>query len=434
MTRFPTARRPPSCRGSSLPPPAPSRDRLRVVHLGKYYPPSAGGIESHTRTLAQAQAALGADVRVVVVNHAAADGRDVTFDSYTPTPTADEWDGPVRVTRVGRWATVAKLDVAPGLPGVLRRILRDPPDVWHLHAPNVTMMLAIVAQPRIRPLVVTHHSDIVRRRVTRYAVRPLERAVYRRAARVLATSDPYAAGSELLRRFADRRATLPLGIDLAPFRNPSAAALDGAARLRERHGAPLWLCVGRLIHYKGLHVALAALRAVPGRLLVIGTGPLEPALRGRAAELGVADRVAWHGHGSDDELVGAYHAAAGLWFPSAARSEAFGLVQVEAMAAGCPVANTAIPHSGVPWVCRHEREGLTVPGNDPAALAAAANRLLAEPGLRDRLAAAGRERAAAEFDRWVMGRRCLDVYRAVLAGGPARARPAPDGGEPPRRD
>ena len=153
----------------------------------------------------------------------------------------------------------------------------------------------------------------------------------------------------------------------------------------------MWLCVGRLIYYKGLSVALAALRDVPGRLLVIGTGPMEAELRSRAVELGVADRVVFHGRASTDELVGAYRAATALWFPSTARSEGFGLVQVEAMASGCPVINTAIAGSGVPWVCRHEREGLTVPINDPAALAAAAKRILTEPGLRERLAGAGRD-------------------------------------------
>jgi rhamnosyl/mannosyltransferase len=407
-------------RSVSLPPSRPPADRLRVVHLGKYYPPAAGGIETHTRDLALTQAALGTDVRVVVVNHAAADGRDVTFDRFAATPPADDRDGPVRVLRAGRWANLAKLDIAPGLPGLLRKMLRDPPDVWHLHTPNVTMMLAVLASPRIRPLVVTHHSDIVRQRVLKYVVRPAENAVYRRAARILPTSPAYVEGSEVLKRFADKLTPLPLGIELSTFRHPSPAAERAAAEFRAKYPGPLWLCVGRLIYYKGLHVALDALRYVPGTLLVVGTGPLEADLKRRAEELGVAGRVAWLGAADADRLVGAYHAATAFWFPSVARSEGFGIVQVEAMAAGCPVINTAIPGSGVAWVCRHEKEGLTVPVNDPAAFAAAANRLAADPGLRARLAAAGRERAAAEFDRTVMGRRSLDVYRAVLAGPPAR--------------
>src|SRR5262245_25407167 len=151
--------------GARLAERCPLSKPLRVVHLGKYYPPSPGGIEGHTQTLARAQAALGADVRVLVVNHAAADGRDATFDRFTRTSDAEETDCRVRVTRVGRWASLAKLDIAPGLLGAVRRLARERPDVWHLHAPNVTMMLAVLANSRIRPLVITHHSDIVRQRV-----------------------------------------------------------------------------------------------------------------------------------------------------------------------------------------------------------------------------------------------------------------------------
>ncbi len=262
--------------------------------------------------------------------------------------------------------------------------------------------------------MITHHSDIVRQRVLKYAVRPIESAIYRRAARILPTSSAYVEGSELLKRFAEKVTPLPLGIDLEPFRNPSPAAVAFARELREKHGSPLWLCVGRLIYYKGLPVALAALRDVPGKLLIIGTGPLEAELKAKAAELGVADRVVFQGHADADQLAGAYRAATAVWFPGTARSEAFGLVQVEAMASGCPVVNTAIAGSGVPWVCRNEREGLTVPVNDPAALAAAANRLLAEPALSEKLAAGGRARAAAEFDHRVMAERSLAIYREVI--------------------
>jgi rhamnosyl/mannosyltransferase len=88
------------------------------------------------------------------------------------------------------------------------------------------------------------------------------------------------------------------------------------------------------------------------------------------------------------------------------------------MASGCPVINTALPGSGVPWVSRHEREGLTVPVGDPDALASASRRLLAELDLRDRLVQAGRHRASSEFDHRVMAERSLEIYRNVIGSAP----------------
>jgi rhamnosyl/mannosyltransferase len=395
---------------------------LRVCHLAKFYPPARGGIETHVQTLARTQAELGAEVRVVCVNHRDRNGRDTTWDRFSRTETVEERDGPVRLTRVGKCASVARLDVCPDLAPVWRRV-RAAADVVHVHAPNPTMTLALAFRPPRVPLVITHHSDVVRQRLLGLAYRPVEMLVYGRAAVVGSDSPPYPEGSALLRRFAAKTRVLPLGIDLSPYLEPNAAARAHSRRLREEFGAPLWLAVGRLVYYKGLQNAMRALRDVPGRLLIIGEGPLHRDLLRQAQALAVADRVTWRGQVDPDELVGAYHAATALWFPSNSRSEGFGLVQVEAMASGCPVINTAVPASGVAWVSRHEETGLTVPVNDPDALAAAARHLLEAPTLRDRLARAARARACGEFDHRLMAARSLELYRQAGAGlrKPARA-------------
>lgn len=376
---------------------------LRICHLGKYYPPAPGGIETHTRTLARAQAALGAEVRVFCVNHQGG-------------PTAVERDGPVEVTRFGRVGSALKLDFCPDL---VRGLARVEADILHLQVPNPTMLLALLAARPATPLVVAYQSDVINQRLRAALFRPLERLAYRRVRLILPSSPNYPGGSPFLRAYADRLEVLPMGIDLKPYLEPSAADLEEARRVRAAHGrgGPLWLGAGRMVYYKGFIHAVRALRRVEGRLVLIGGGPDAPRLAAEVRRLGLGDRVDFLGtlpHYLD--VVPYYLAADAFWFPSNARSEAFGLVQVEAMACGCPVINTRIPHSGVPWVSRHEETGLTVPVNDPDALAAAARRLIEEPELRDRLVAAARRRAAAEFDHRVMAERSLALYRRVLAG------------------
>jgi rhamnosyl/mannosyltransferase len=393
---------------------------MRICHLGKFYPPASGGIETHLRTLAQAQAGLGMNVRVLCVNHLDARGRDVTWEAFTPTPTVEEWDGPVRLTRAGRRASLARFDLCLGLPGLVARLRQQRLDLLHLHVPNPTMLLTLAAVRPQLPLVVTYHSDVVRQRRLARMLQPFENLVLGRATSILATSPTYAAGSESLRAYHHKVTVLPFGIDLQPYLAPPPQAQATAGWLRQEYGEPLWLAVGRLVYYKGLHNAVQALASVPGKLLVVGEGPLAGELRELASQAKVADRVVWRGRLSDHELVGAYHAATALWFPSNARSEAFGFVQVEAMASGCPVINTAIPASGVPWVSRHEETGLTVPMDDPPALARAARRLLTESGLRERLSHDARARACAEFDHTLMARRTLGIYRSALGAVPSR--------------
>ncbi|MCI0684019.1 MAG: glycosyltransferase [Gemmataceae bacterium] len=364
-------------------------------------------------TITRAQAALGADVRVICVSHLDRHRRDATWRSFAQTTNHQELDGTIKLTRVGRVASLARFDLCPRLPSLIAA-LRGHVDLVHLHVPNPTMLTALaLALPA--PIVVTYHSDVVRQKTLALAVRPFERFVFQRARAIFTTSPAYAKGSPLLHAYRDKVRVLPFGIDLRPFLQPSAEACRQEAQLREQHGQPLWLAVGRLVYYKGLEHAVRALAHVQGKLLVIGEGPLQRDLARHAAERGVAERIVWRGRCSDAELAGAYRAATALWFPSNARSEAFGLVQVEAMASGCPVINTAIPHSGVSWVSRHEETGLTVPMNDAQALAAAALRLLSEPGLRQRLSAAARHRAVREFDAAVMARRSLDSYRRTIA-------------------
>ncbi|HZG42231.1 MAG TPA: glycosyltransferase, partial [Longimicrobium sp.] len=289
-------------------------------------------------------------------------------------------------------------------PGMAAAIRESGADVVHLHHPNPTGVLSYLASGSRAPLVVTYHSDIVRQRVLKTLFAPVQHHFLRRAHAIVASSPDYAASSPVLRRHAGRVRVIPFGIRPDEAGTPDAAAV---AALRERHGPRVVLAVGRLVYYKGFDYLVRSMDSVDGHLVIVGDGPMREELERLAVEHGVAGRVTLAGR---VESVASHYAAADVFaLPATARSEAFGLVQLEAMAAGLPVVNTQIP-SGVPFVSRDGQTGLTVPPRDPAALAAAITRLLDDAALRARLGRAARERVAAEFGAERMARDTLALY------------------------
>jgi glycosyltransferase involved in cell wall biosynthesis len=393
---------------------------LRVCHLGKYYPPAYGGMETHVAALAKAQGLLGADVTVYCVNHQSADGGEVRDTKFRRSPTLEEFDCDVKVVRCGRIGGLSKLDLCPNLRRLRSEL--ESYDVVHLHAPNPTFSLALLGCKPPTKFFVTHHSDIVKQRVLAKIYHPFERRVYGRAQSIFATSPWYFGGSKMLQQFEEKVEVVPLGVNLEPFLHPSPFACSIEREITDSMEGPIWLCVGRLVYYKGFHTAIDALAHVPGTLVIVGKGPLEKPLKARAERLGVADRIRWCSETSDEMLCGLYHAATALWFPSNNRSEGFGLVQVEAMASGRAIINTSVPASGVAWVAPHEVAALTIAPESPRQLAEASLRLLADESLRHRLGANGRRRARTLFADGLMAQRYLERYVDSRSTNLARAR------------
>jgi glycosyltransferase involved in cell wall biosynthesis len=366
---------------------------IRVVHVGKFYPPHMGGIETHVQNLCR-EIAKSCHVDAIVSN----DGRGTTA----------EMDGDVYVRRVG---TKFNFAAAPVCPGLIPAIRRSKPDILHLHLPNPIATMAVLASGYQGPLITTYHSDVVRQKWLGRAFEPFLTAILKRSSRIVCTSEAYLDSSPVLERFRDKCVVIPYGI---PPTSIGENDIRQAAAIRQRYGSRLIVTVGRLVYYKGLEYLIEAMRRVHGKLLIIGDGPLRDSLARRIAESGLSDRVELVGEIQNDQLAPYYRAADVFAFPSIARSEAFGIVQLEAMACGLPVVNTNLD-SGVPSVSRHNETGFTVPPRDPMKLAEALNTLLADRPLCARFASAARNRVRTEFTAEVMTRRITDLYRDVLA-------------------
>jgi rhamnosyl/mannosyltransferase len=375
---------------------------MRVLQLGKYYDPYMGGIETHLSLLC-AELRAHDEVEVLVCNTAGRTERG-------------EVKG-IKVTRAGAWIRAFSTDFCPAL---VTEISRRTFDVLHLHTPNPMGMLAylLARKPREHRLVITHHSDVVRQAGLRRALSPLFAMTMERAHCIVATSPNYVATSDELAPYRDRVGIVPYGIDLEPYQDP---VHDERARVfRARLGEKVILAAGRLIYYKGFEVLLEALARLDAHLVIVGEGPLRASLEAKARSLGIAGRVTFTGGIHQSEIPAWYRAADVFAFPSIARSEAFGIVQLEAMASGLPVVNTQLD-SGVPFVSVDGETGVTVPPGDPAALAAALGMLLADRELRERLGRRARQRVRELFSKARMADEIRAVYRKVLSSSPLPA-------------
>lgn len=370
-------------------------NRLRVVHAAKYYPPVPGGMETVIADLCRGTS-RDWDVSVV----AAHDVGETVF----------ERSHDVTVTRTARRGVLASVPLCPAYPWHLWRTRAD---CVVLHEPNpIAGASVFLRQPAAR-LIIWHHSDLLRPAWAPYTYGAIQRALYRRADCVIVSSPNLAASSTLVSH-ARRVAVVPFGIELERFQHVSGACARRAAALRSTVAGPVVLFVGRFVYYKGLDVLIDAMSRCPGTLVLVGDGPLEPALRQRVAQHGMQHRVRFLGRVPDQELPACYRAADVFVLPSVAFTETFGVVQVEAMASGVPVISTRLG-TGVPWVNRDGESGLTVEPGDAHALAAAIARLTNNGDERARLARGAAARAQALFGKSRMVALFRDVVEQVVS-------------------
>jgi len=324
---------------------------------------------------------------------------------------------------VRSYGSLAGVAVAPAFPLAVRRLWQHHRyDIAHLHFPDPLSLFAAELLPRAVKRVITWHSDVVRQHHLLALYQPFVDRLLRRADAVVAATPRHFENSRQLGavRGSDKCRVIPYGIEAAPFAG-SAAVLERAAQIRAALPEPGFVvfAIGRHVYYKGFEFLLRAMRELEGTLVLGGTGPLLEEHRRLAAQAGIAGRVVFPERIEQRDLGAYYHAADAFCLPSCEQSEAFGIVQLEAMAAGRPIVNCDLGN-GVNHVAPPDACALTVPARDPAALAHALARLRADPALRGRLGAEGRRRVAETFSIEAMVRQHLALYRELLEARSAR--------------
>ncbi|MCL2680539.1 MAG: glycosyltransferase [Coriobacteriia bacterium] len=375
---------------------------MRIVMVNKYYPPHVGGIEFHVRDLAEGLVKAGHSVRIISSN----DQRSYSEDVING----------VQVVRLPRQFERASTPVVRYMGQVLAAEAQQA-DIMHFHFPYPWGEFEWIGQlaSKTEPYVITYHSDIVRQKKALALYSPFLHKFLNRSRLIMASSPQLIEHSPWLAPRAEKCRQVNFGLPVEDIAyNPQAMAR--ALQLRAQYaadGKPIVLFVGRLIYYKGIEILARAIPAVDAHFVIIGKGPDRILLEG-LAEQQAEEKVHVIDYADNDELIAWFHAADLLTLPSIESSEAFGLVQIEAHAAGTPVVSSRL-NTGVTYANLDGVTGLTAAPRDADALAGALNALLADDDLRARLGRQAQQRALSEFNIPRMVDAVTAVYAQALA-------------------
>lgn len=356
--------------------------KLRILEVNKAYYPHVGGIETLVRMYSEKLAdSYDADVKVLVCR----DERGKTV--------RQKING-IDVTRAASLGTLFKCPISFTFIKLFRKMAKNA-DVVHIHMPFPLADVAALLSGFRGRVVLSWHSDIVKQKKLMLIYKPFMNRLLRRADAIAIATWGHYFGSDYLTEYFGKCRIAPYGIAPEKYLNIRKKPV-----LTEKCSDPSSVKIfftGRLVYYKGVDILLKAFRRVRGcELFIAGTGVLEPELKKYAHEKGLDGKVHFLGFLPDHELKQAYADCDIFVLPSVEKSEAFGIVQLEAMIYGKPVINTRLP-SGVPHVSLGGVTGLTVKRSDPKELAEAINTLAENKELREILGKAAAERVRSEF-------------------------------------
>lgn len=305
---------------------------MKILHIGKYYSPYAGGMESVVKDLCEGQTENGHDVTVLCYNDGKND-EETTING-------------VKVIRKGCLGVVAGQPISLGLYSFIRMECQYY-DIVHIHSPNPLVELLALTIPAHVPIVSTHHSDIVRQKKLLKYYLPIYRKFLSRVQKIFIPTQNHIDYSNCLPDFTNKCEIIPFGIRVSHLHKRDIA--EDIEKVKKEYG-PFALFVGRLVPYKGVDVLVSAAAQTDYKVVVVGAGPESENLKKQIKRLGLEDQVHMLGKVTDDKLFRAlYHACEFLVLPSVTANENFGITQLEAMACHKAVITTKLK-SGVPAV------------------------------------------------------------------------------------
>lgn len=370
---------------------------MKVLHACKYYYPHVGGIETVIKNTVDG---LINYEDVIVEVFAVQNGNAHSSVDYVDN---------VKVTRVKNNGIIASMPISLKYRSGLCKQLKEF-DIVHFHMPFPLAEFSSLFCSYDGKIVATWHSEIVKQKFALKCYKPFMKKFLNRADKIIIASENNLKNSSILKAYENKCAVIPYGID-ADWIKKNIQKLH---ILKGQENRIKILFVGRFVYYKGIDVLLNAFKNIDGAdLFLVGQGPLLAEMKELADKLDIMDRTFFLGVLTDEELNSSFIECDMLVLPSTKNSEAFGMVQLEAMARKKPVINTRL-NTGVPFVSIDGQTGLTVEPHDAGELALAMQELTDNKELREKMGIAGYKRLYEKFTAQKMVNDIYGIYKSLL--------------------
>jgi len=361
----------------------------RVLHICKVFLPTRGGVQTVVDNMCRASFSYSKNTIVT------------TTDTQSP-------ESYYQFAKVRHARSYGQILSMPFAPSIFKLILslRKRADLLYIHYPfplsDATIALFGFWLPKT---VVYWHSNIYSQRLSRILVFPFTYLMLLKAAKILVASPNMVRSSWLLKRFEKKCKLVPYGL--------SSACKTNAVEVVDVADDGFYLCIGRHVEYKGFEYLINAINQTNVNLVILGNGPLFERFRDSISRLGLDERITLIPEVNDIEKDSYLKRCRALILPSIFPSEAFALVQIEAMRYAKPVINTSL-ESGVPWVARNGREAITVRPKNSDAIAQAIFKMESAPEIRSKLGTQGRARYETVFRYEHFVKKIDDIERQLL--------------------
>lgn len=369
---------------------------LKILQLGKFYP-IKGGVEKVAYDLM-----LGVSSRGIRCDMSCA---------------ASQGEGGIRVINdhaslitTKSLTKLASTMISPNMIFALKKFC-DRYDIIHVHHPDPMACVALFLSGYKGRVILHWHSDIIKQRILLKFYKPLQNWLIKRADIIIGTTPTYLEESPFLKNYKDKLRCIPIGID------PVNVDEYSSRQLRKKYGnKKIVFSLGRLVEYKGYEYLIESAKYLPNDYIVLigGTGPLKESLEEKIRVNNLSSKVEMIGRIEESDLSKYYASCDVFCLPSIYKTEAFGIVQIEAMSCGKPIVATSIPHSGVSWVNKNNISGINVVPRSSKELADAIIKITSDSSVYNKYSIGARERFNALFRKEKMIESCLDIYAQTI--------------------